>query len=268
MDHAPPWWAELYDDAVADLLLARGDAAEVSATVGYLWRTLELVPGARVFDQCCGIGSLAVPLLQRGALVVGVDLSRRYVARAQEAAAAAGVQGRFVAGDGFAFVPEEPCDAAFNWGTGFGNAASDAENLRMLRRAWESLRPGGRFVLDYQHIARVLMDFQPSIVRRGVRRGGSGQPDPAGAPGLLLLRESRLDLMRGVLAQRWTIIGGGRDGAGRREVTSEVRLYLPHELARLLGEAGFCDITFHGDLDGGPLLPQSPRCLAVARRPR
>jgi SAM-dependent methyltransferase len=256
MSEAGPWWAELYDDAVADVFLRRGDGAEVTATADYLWRTLELAPGARVFDQCCGIGSLAAPLSQRGAFVIGVDQSAGYVARAQ--AAAAGLPCHFVAGDAFRFVPEQPCDGGFNWGTGFGNAAEDERNVHMLQRAFAALRPGGRFVLDYQHIARVLLEFQPALVQRGLAVGEEGKTE------VLILRESSLDLLRGVLVQRWTVL---HPSGPRREVRSEVRLYLPHELERLLHAAGFREVMFHGDLDGGPLHPRSPRCLAVARRP-
>ncbi len=255
---AEPWWAALYDDAVADVLLVRADPAEVAATVNFLWQALDLRAGARVFDQCCGIGGIAVPLAQRGAQVVGVDQSERYIARAAAAAAAAQVRCQLVAGDAFLFVPDEPCDGAFNWGTSFGNALRDDDNLQMLHRAYAALKPGGHFVLDYQHIARVLLDFQPSIIRRG-RSSLPGQPDAE----VVLLRESTLKLARGVLSQRWTIYTP--DGR-QREVSSEVRLYLPHELARLLAAAGFDDVRFHGDLEGGPLLPRSPRCLAVARR--
>lgn len=255
MAEAPtPWWVDLYDDAVADVLLQRSDPAEVDATVDFLVRALELAPGARVFDQCCGIGTLAVPLAQRGVRVIGVEGSARYVERAR--AAALGLPCRFIVGDAFAFVPEEPCDGALCWGTSFGNAETDEDNLRMLQRAYEGLRPGGRFVLDYQHVARLLGSFQPALIQHGPL-----QPD---GTRITLLRESQLDLPRGVLAQRWTVLTPeGR----RRETRSEVRLYLPHELLRLLRAAGFSDVDFFGDLHWGALQERSPRCVVVARRP-
>ena len=72
------------------------------------------------------------------------------------------------------------------------------------------------------------------------------------------------DLAAGALRQRWTFVLP--DGT-RRERHSLVRLYLPHELARLLAEAGFDAVEFLGGIDGEPLELDSPRCIALARRP-
>lgn len=126
---AEPWWAALYDDAVADVLLVRADPAEVAATVNFLWQALDLRAGARVFDQCCGIGGIAVPLAQRGAQVVGVDQSERYIARAAAAAAAAQVRCQLVAGDAFLFVPDEPCDYEPLFRLGLGSSGMGAQQI-------------------------------------------------------------------------------------------------------------------------------------------
>lgn len=251
--HEDGWWTDLYDDTVAEVLMRR-TPEESAAACDYLTRALALSPGARVFDQGCGPGGLAVPLAQRGMRVFGVDLNGGYIERARAAAEAARVEATFLVGDAFYVVPPWPCDAALCWGTGFGNAARDEDNLRMLRCAFEGLRPGGRFALDFQNVARILMVFQPGLIQRGTVPGGEA----------LILRESRLELRAGQLLQRWTLLTP--DG-GRREARSAVRLYLPHELRRLLEAAGFADVTFHGDIDGSPLSERSPRCIALARRP-
>ena len=248
------WWAALYDDRMADLFLVRSDADELRATVAFLRDVLGIASGSAVFDQCCGIGSLGLPLAQAGARVVGVDQSGAYIRRARRQAEALGVACDFHQGDAFAFVPPHPCDAAFNWGTSFGYAADDRRNALMLSRAFEALRPGGWFVLDYQNIARVLGDFRPCLVRR--HETGAGE--------LLLVRECALDLPRGTLDQRWSFV---RPDGRRDERRSSVRLYLPHALAALLAGCGFSDITFFGGVRGEALTPDSPRCIARARRP-
>jgi SAM-dependent methyltransferase len=251
MSQARPddWWQSLYDETVAELFLVRTDPDELSATVAFLWGQLAAVPGCTLFDQCCGVGSLSTPLALRGARVVGVDQCEAYVRRARRDADAHQAACSFVHGDAFAFVPEVPCRGAFNWGSGFGNA-DDARNRLMLRRAFESLEPGGGFVLDYQNIPRVLRQFQRCLVRRG---GDT-----------LLLRESELDLAGGSLNQLWTFVGAD----GRRVVRrSALRLYLPHDLADLLCACGFVGVEFHGGVRGEALGLDSPRCVAVARRP-
>jgi SAM-dependent methyltransferase len=249
------WWKDLYDERLAELVLARPDE-EVAAEVSFLTNALDLGPGDRVFDQCCGIGSLSIPLARSAMAVVGIDQCGAYIRRARRDAEAVGVGVAcdFREADACAFVADPPCDAAFNWWTSFGYAEDDRRNALMLQRAFDSLRPGGWFVLDFQNIARVLRDFRPCMVRRGVTPEGE----------VLLLRESTLDLPQGVLRQVWTFVLPD----GQRVVrSSALRLYLPHALADLLRGCGFVDVEFFGTLDAGPLTQDSPRCIARARRP-
>jgi SAM-dependent methyltransferase len=242
----------LYDDIVAELLLERKNPRELDSTIRFLVEQLDLRPGCRVFDQCCGIGSLSLPLARAGCAVVGVDQCERYIERAREAHRPGDAPCEFHAADAFTFAAPGPCDAGFNWATSFGNA-DDERNLEMLRRAFETLRPGGRFALDYQHVPRVLRQFQQCLVRR--LAGEQGET--------VVLRESRADLAAGVLRQRWTFVL--LDGS-RCERHSAVRLYMPHELAALLRAAGFAQISFHGGLDGETLDLDSPRCILTATR--
>jgi 2-polyprenyl-3-methyl-5-hydroxy-6-metoxy-1,4-benzoquinol methylase len=85
---AADWWTTLYDDTLADMLLVRRNAEELRTTIAFLGEQLGLRPGAVVFDQCCGIGSLSNPLAEAGARVVGVDQCAAYVERARRGARA------------------------------------------------------------------------------------------------------------------------------------------------------------------------------------
>ncbi|MCA9549815.1 MAG: methyltransferase domain-containing protein [Myxococcales bacterium] len=246
------WWADLYDDLLADVLLTRADAAETERTLALLTEVLALGPRSRVFDQCCGIGSLSVPLARRGHDVVGVDLMPGYVARAN--AAAEGTSARHEAADAFSYAVKPACDAAYNWWTSFGYAERDEDNRRMLERAFESLRPGGRFALDFMNAYQVVRHFAPDVVTERVTPRGR----------VTLWRRSTLDPAAGVIHKVWSYLLPGGDTV-RRE--SRVRLYFPHELQALLQAAGFEAVRFVGDLEGGALSAESPRCIAVARRP-
>lgn len=241
------WWPELYDDLLADVLLA--DTSDIPDTLRFLVEQLRLVPGARVFDQCAGTGRLSIPLAQWGADVVGVEQAARYVERARAAARAANVSAQLEVGDAFEYVPDRPCAAAINWWTSFGYLSDDDANVRMLRRAFEALAPGGRFALDYPNIANLFAVFRPhEITRRG---------------DVTMLRESRLELERGLLHKRWTFITGEQ----RVERTSVLKLYTPDRLAALLAQAGFVELRFFGGLDGTPLALDRPRCIVVGARP-
>jgi SAM-dependent methyltransferase len=241
------WCRSLYDDLLADLLLERSDVAE---TLDFLVRALGLGRGARVLDQCCGIGSLAVPLAARGFSVVGVDQSERYVARARRDAERAGLDLELVAADACGYVPRAPVDAAFNWWTSFGYAPDDETNLGMLRRAFDALVPGGAFALDFMNVPGVYRDFQRAVVTRKAE--------------VLLVRESEIDLAHGMMNKRWTYLLPGGD---RVVHDTSVRLYQPRDLKNMLRQAGFEQVTFVGSVSGEPLEVQSPRCIALARRP-
>lgn len=248
-----PWWQSLYDDVVAEVFLVRRDPDELQATVAFLRDHLGLDAGKTLFDQCCGIGSLAVPLARAGIRIVGVDQCASYIARARGEANQSGLPCDFHHADAFTFVPNQPMDAAVNWGTSFGNA-DDERNREMLLRAFQTLRPGGRFALDYQHVPRVLRTFQPCLLHRLTREGEE----------TIILRESELDLPQGTLRQRWMLLFSD----GRRLLRqSVVRLYLPAELAAMVRACGFEEITFHGGVRGEALSLDSPRCILVARRP-
>jgi SAM-dependent methyltransferase len=249
-----PWWEPFYDDLLADLFLVRTDADELAATVRFLTEKLGLGPGAVVFDQCCGIGSLSLPLAQRGVHVIGVDWCEAYVRRARQEAGALGLSCEFHRGDAFAFVPEFPCDAAFNWWTSFGYA-DDGQNVLMLQRAFEALRPDGWFALDFPNMGHVLREFQPCLIRRGPVEGGE----------VLLVRESTLNISVGRLEQQWTYVLPD----GRRLVRqSAVRLYLPHVLVDMLQGCGFVEVELYGSVRGEALQTDSPRCICRARKGR
>lgn len=253
-----PWWDDFFDDAYADFgLVARGERDEKARAdvVEFVMTHLGLSPGQRVFDQCCGIGRLSIPLAERGVEVVGVDLQARYVERARAEAAARGLPCVFHQGDAFSFTTPAPCHAAINWFTSFGYSPDDQQNREMVCRAFESLVPGGRFALDYVNVPRILAEFRPSqVVRRAMPDGGE----------LILLDEPTLDFAAGMCRATWTLLFPD----GRREVRRiETRMYMPHELVALLEGAGFERVELHGSAAGEPFDRLSRRLIAVASRP-
>ncbi len=251
-DAAPAdWWQTVYNDIVADLLLVRKDGDELRATIRFLLDAADLSPGDRVLDQGCGIGSLSLPLARAGLRVIGIDQAETYIARANAQRESASCE--YYVADALSYRANPPVDVVLNWNTSFGNA-DEARNREMLLRAFESLRPEGRIVLDYQHVARVMHQFRGAFVQRLLDDRGE----------TLLLRESELDLAEGSLRQRWTIVLP----EGRTSVRhTAIRLYLPHDLAAMLTGVGFTEVRFFGGVRGEALAIDSPRCILIARRP-
>lgn len=248
------WWHGLYDDLLAEMFLVRADAAETQETIDFLERELRLRPGDRVFDQCSGIGSLSTPLASRGFRVRGVEQSERYVERAVQDGSFLSLPPTFSVGDAFEFVCSPPAHGAFNWWTSFGYAKEDHINAQMLGRARESLLPGGRFALDFMNVPGVLRGFE--CQSRMERKTPLGD--------IVLTRESEIDLCHGFLHKIWTYYLP--DGQ-QIQHESEVRLYMPWDLAELALSVGFSDPVFFGGTKGQPLTTKSPRCILVVQAP-
>ena len=68
------WCAEFFDALFAEHCLMTRSAAEVDEIVVFLARVLRLKPDARIFDQCCGVGTLSLALSRAGYRTHGVDL--------------------------------------------------------------------------------------------------------------------------------------------------------------------------------------------------
>lgn len=250
MSRSPSWWESFYDEHLADVLLERTDPREIARAADFLVAELGLAEGMTVLDQCCGTGRIAWALADRGMHVLGVDLIAAYVARARGRTGPGRSRARFETADAFAYRARPACDAAFNWWTSFGYAADDDANIAMLVRGRESIRAGGRYALDFMNVPALYRGFRPHEVTR--------------AGDVLLLRESRLDLVANVIHKDWTYVLG--DGRRVRHRTA-VRLYDPAALCGLFRAAGFDDIRVFGDLDGSPLALESPRCIVSGRNP-
>lgn len=252
---AKSWWADLYDDLLADILLENTSSSEIEATLDFLKSALCLSKGDLLFDQCCGTGRLSVPLAEKGFQVIGIDLIDSYVESAQKRASELGVQASFIAADAFQYESEVPCAGAFNWWTSFGYEASDEKNLLMLGRAFRSISPGGYYALDFMNVPGVIYHFKPEVVTRGMSKA-DGE--------ILLVRESHCDIENGIMHKKWDyFLESGR----RVQHHSTVRLYDPPTLKRLFETAGFRNIRIFGDLDESKITLNSPRCIILAQRP-
>ncbi len=249
------WWSAFHVAEMADLFLERKSPAELADTVSFLVRHLQLVPGDRVFDQCCGIGNVSMALAEHGMTCYGVDLCRVYIDRALEALSATSLPCEFYCDDALTFMAPQPCQGAVNWYSSFGYSRDDNTNLQMMMRAFESLRTGGVYALDVPNIPNLIRNFQHYLVRHGTNRDGRS---------VTIIRESQLDLTKGQLLQEWRWLIDSKPADCRH---SALRLYMPHQLSEMLNRAGFVDVSMFGGTDDSPLTMNSPRLLIIGRKP-
>jgi SAM-dependent methyltransferase len=251
-----PWFADA--DLWADFqepLFGTAGADQSRRDVDGACRLLELEPGARVLDLCCGPGRHSLELAGRGYRVTGVDLNGAYVDSARTLAGDHRLEAEFVKADAREFVRPGSFDAVINMFTSFGYFDDLSDDLVVLENVRRSLVPGGRLLVE--------TTGKEVVARRGDRRswfriGGDRSED------LALYEESIADAYTR-LELRWMRV---RADGQRSHKRLSIRLYSAVELGSLLREAGFVDTTIYGNLGGAPYDTKATALVAVSRVPR
>jgi SAM-dependent methyltransferase len=253
-----PWYITFferdYHDTFYVALRAPGEAIGPEATqkeVAFMVDVLQLTPGARILDLCCGPGRHSVELARRGFSVTGLDLSAYHLELARAAAEDAGVGATFIRHDMRDLPTTPPFDAVINYFTSFGYLESEEEDAKVARRVAEALRPGGRFLIDTRNALRTLREFSAHSVTHA-------------EDGTLLIEERRYEPLAGRIDSLWTYVS--RDGQ-RRQASVRWRAYTPAELRGMIVAAGLRVTASYGDLDGSPLGLDSRRTILLAEKP-
>lgn len=256
------------------------------------WLLAQLVaaPERSVLDLGCGTGEHVAFFAEHGARAVGLDRSEAMIAAAREHEAAA--RGRFVLGDALDARERLAAHAPFGLALCLGNmlphVGDDASLARLLGAAHAMLLPGGRLLVQLLNYRRILERGERSLpidVRPApAREGAPSAPGAPGAPSAPSPAHTGDDPRREIVFVRLM-----RDaGAGRilffpttleldpdadepvRVVSSrrvDLRAWTHDDLVPRLAAAGFGDVTFHGDMTGGPFVPlESKDLVFVARR--
>jgi SAM-dependent methyltransferase len=243
-----PWWEvyfnELYLRMFATILTPERTAQEVAGVL----TLLDLEPGARILDLCCGQGRHAVPLTRAGYRVTGLDRSDYLLGRAQQAAAQARVEVQWVRGDMRRLPWEGQFDACVNLFTAFGYFEDEAENQEVLHQVSRALKPGGLFVLDVSNRDYYLLHLWP----KGWRRHGRA----------VILEETDFD----PITCRFTMTFTWAEGARWESLRHSVRHYTAPELASMLARAGLAPLGYYGDFDGQDFDLYSKRLIIIAQK--
>lgn len=242
------------DDAFwRDLYPSLFPKSRVAAATPDSAKVLRLVRprGRAVLDLCCGPGRFAIALAKRKYAVTGVDRTRYFLSKARAKARAAGVRIEWVRQDMRDFVRPDAFDLALSMFTSFGYFDDKDEDLRVLARVLESLRPGGAFVIETIGKERLARIFAPAVVEL--------LPNDS----LILQRHEVFDDWTR-MRNHWTLIRGSR----AKTYTFHHTLFSGQELRTRMEQVGFVDVRLYGSLDGEPYGRDSKRLVAVGRKGR
>ena len=149
MDSSPnPWWRTFFESPDSFVLSYFPEPHVTHNQVEAIIGLLELKPGQRVADICCGHCRHTLPLQQAGLSMIGLDVSGMMLHVASELAREQGMTPCLV--QGFAqMLPfaDGAFDAALNLFNSMGYM-DDEQNRAMLEEIARCLKPGGRFLLD------------------------------------------------------------------------------------------------------------------------
>jgi SAM-dependent methyltransferase len=209
---------------------------------------LNLEPGAKVLDLCCGVGRHSIELAKKGFPVTGVDRTKSYITQAKLKSKQAKLAISFIQADMREFCQPKSFDAVINMFTAFGYFENPNDDKRVVKKVYQSLKPGGSFLLELmgkEILARIFLD------RNWHEENG-----------ILILEERKLAQNWGWIDNRWILIKGNK----RTEFKVSHRIYSAVELINLLKDSGFRKVEAFGDLTGAPYDQTAKRLVVVAKK--
>ena len=222
----------IFDDAHWREVPAVADGITQLSRFDFYGNKFQATP--KVLDICCGFGRISSELSRRGFSVTGVDITESYLRTAMEDAAYENLDIEYVLEDARKFVRPDFFDLAVNLYISFGYFEDPADDRKLVKNVYDSLKPGGVFIMETLGKEIAVRDF---IQGEWFERAGY----------TVLTQYDALDSWS-LLKNRWILI----KDAERHEKIFTQRLYAASELRSLFLEAGFTGIGIFGDWDESP----------------
>jgi cyclopropane fatty-acyl-phospholipid synthase-like methyltransferase len=228
------WFVDLYDDFRRRTGFGAVSAEQTGKDVDFIWEVLGLRPGSKLLDLFCGTGRHSLELASRGCSPTGIELNPEYLAMARQTARGMAHAPTFIEGDVRAVDFGREYDAAIVMFHSFGYF-SDSEDREVLRRVFDALKAGGRFLIEILSREWILHNFIEVEDRmlEGIRVVERRQFDP-------LTNRSNFTIQRfepgGVVTKQ-----------------GSWRLYSADEVRHVLEGLGFRFAVGYADLDKAPL---------------
>jgi len=203
------------------------EAAEITAL-------MEARPGQKLLDLCCGIGRHALEFARSGFKVTGVDRTQSYLDKAQALAEAQGLNMEWVNEDMRRFCRPAQFDLAVNLYSSFGFFDKPEEDRQVVKMVYDSLRPGGKFMVE--------------LYGKEVVAGRFRERDWYEDNGIIVLKERSISDDWGKIGLHWILFQGDK----REEQRTHMRLYSAKELEAVFRECGFAKVESYGDFSGSP----------------
>lgn len=221
--------------------------------------------GSPILELGCGTGRVLLPLARQGYRITGVDLSRPMLEVARSKVAAEGLSGQVTLSrqDMREMELDDRFNLAFAAINSFMHLLSTDDQLAALARIRHHLNPGGLLILDL---------FNPDLSRLLEARGQVGlakvMTDPDTGHRLMRFHSDKVDLGEQTIHVTFVLDELDSEGNVQRTLFPfSIRYLFRFELELLLRHAGFEIEGIYGTYDLDEFDGDSPKMIAVARRP-
>jgi len=213
------------------------------------------IAGRKVADFGCGPGLYAARLARMHADVTGIDFSGRSIRYAREAAAAEGLQVRYVNADYLEFETDEPYDLIMMIMCDFC-ALSPVQRRKMLAKFQRFLKPSGAVLLDVYSLSAFDGQAEKSVFGPGLLNGFWSPRRYYGFLNTFKYEKEKLVL------DKYTIMEADRT----RTFYNWLQHFSPEELEREFRQCGFALESLYADVAGTPFSPANMEFAAVAKK--
>lgn len=243
------WWTKFFVDFRP--IFGTIDPKTTKAQAKYIIKKLDLKAGKTFLDCPSGIGRLSFPIARTGAKVTCVDLTKSYLDEIDIKTKQAKLKIKTVNGDMRRVNFKSQFDTAGNLGTSIGYFPKESDNFVVLKKMYQALKPGGKFVVHVSNRDWIVANFQK---RDWLELGNNS----------MLVQDRTFNFETSVLKAIWTYY---KDGL-QKSYDVTIRLYSFHELAELFRKAGFVDIEGFGSVMDDPVSQQSRTMWVFGTKPR
>ncbi len=235
-----PWFTEVFNENYLRGDREANSPEQAKKEVEFLERVLSLKPGSKILDLACGYGRHLVELARRGYVVTGFDINSLFLHEAENDAKLAGVDIELVRGDmQFICFRNQTFDAVINMHTAFGYLETQKDDQEVIRRIYNILRPGGKFVIDVANKEDVVLYLL-------------GQENA----------REQLEISPEGFSMWCQKIPVYKNGA-KKEVLGKIRLYSVSDLTETCEKVGLKPSENYGDFDGGAFISEASKSIIL-----
>ncbi|MBN2617967.1 MAG: class I SAM-dependent methyltransferase [Spirochaetales bacterium] len=229
------------------LMFDRNRMSETETDVINIIKLLNIKKDSELLDVCCGFGRYSNFLAENKINVTGIDITKSYIDRAIKERTNSN-NPNFIQDDILKLDIRNKYDFAINMFTSFGLLESEDDEITALNNVYNSLKSGGKYLIDIQGKELLCRDFEKYIWFE------SGDTK-------VFLEYEILESFT-LLKSRWLYY---KDNT-MHERTFNTRIYSALELAAMVYGIGFKTVEIYGDLEGNEYNMNAKRLIVVGTK--